>query len=203
LLVLLAAGAGSRWTGAGHKLDARLPDGRSILRTCLDTVIEAATPLGCPVVVIVGDRDRVAESGPSSGDAREGADTDSVHVESVHNPDWRSGQRSSLLVAIEQAESVDADAVVVGLADQPFVTAASWMEVASSTARIAVATYDGVRGHPVRLARELWSQVRAFDSPPDEGLRSFIGLHPELVEEVPCKGSPIDIDTVEDYDRWT
>jgi nicotine blue oxidoreductase len=55
-------------------------------------------------------------------------------------------------------------------------------------APLVAAAYDGNRGHPVVLARELWSSV------PDEGLRAF---EPELV---PCDdlGPPGDVDTPED-----
>jgi nicotine blue oxidoreductase len=55
-------------------------------------------------------------------------------------------------------------------------------------APLVAAAYDGNRGHPVVIARELWSSV------PDEGLRV---LEPQLV---PCDdlGAPGDVDTPED-----
>jgi molybdenum cofactor cytidylyltransferase len=178
--VVLAAGAGTRFAGEGHKLDARVGD-RSVLARAVDTAIAAA--IG-PVVVVTAAQ--VTTALPPS-------------VVHVVNDRWAEGQMTSLRAGIAAARELGSAAVVVGLGDQPFVGVDAWRAVAATDAAIAVATYDGRRGHPVRLAAETWDLL-ADDG--DEGARTLMRLRPDLVTEVPCEGSSIDIDTVEDLRRW-
>jgi CTP:molybdopterin cytidylyltransferase MocA len=123
-------------------------------------------------------------------------------VTEVHNDDWASGQRSSVLAAIHYARANNFDAIVVGLGDQPFITPEAWQLVADADSPIAIATYDGVRGNPVKLTSEVWDLFIAAEGDPDVGARTLIHLHPELVREVACKGNSADIDTTEDLSKW-
>lgn len=180
--IVLAAGAGSRFSGPTHKLLAEL-DGVPIARHAIDTARRAG--IG-PVVVVTG-----------AVDPFEGEPPPDVVV--VHHPGWADGQATSLQAGLQVARRLGATAVVVGLADQPFITDDAWRAVAASTSPIAVATYSGRRRNPVRLADEVWSLLPTIG---DEGARSLLRVQPGLVEEVPCAGSPADIDTWEDLAPW-
>jgi CTP:molybdopterin cytidylyltransferase MocA len=178
--VLLAAGGGIRFRGSTHKLLAPLGDS-TVAGRSLDTARRAGF---AHLVVVTG---AVALELPAD-------------VVEVTNPHWASGLATSLQAAIAHASALGAAAVVVGLADQPFVTVSAWRAVAASPAPIAVATYDGVRGNPVRLGAPTWPLLPAAG---DEGARALIRVRPELVQEVPCAGHPTDIDTTEDLARWS
>lgn len=194
IAVLLAAGAGTRFAGTGHKLTARLatPDEAhtSVFGRALANVVDA--DIG-PVVVVTGAVDLTSDPVLRQVTER-GAD---VHVHD--NPQWADGQATSLQVAVRVARQIGATALVVGLADQPFVTPAAWQRVALGLGTITVATYDGRRGHPVRLHADVWDML---PSRGDEGARILMRTRPDLVAEVPCTGSPADIDTLEDLRRW-
>ena len=182
--VLLAAGEGKRFSGPVHKLLAPL---RGL--ALVTHAVRAMTAAGGGTVVTGADT--------SAGflEALEGAPT-------VHNPDWATGQRSSVRAAIALARQAGSDQVVIGLADQPFVTASAWQAVALADSPLAVATYGGTRGNPVKLRRETWDEFDRTATDPDAGARSLIAAHPEWVVEVACQGSSDDIDTREDLAKW-
>lgn len=192
--VLLAAGSASRFAGPTHKLLAPLQG-----RTVIEWSFRAVTEAGFTTVIVV--------NGPIS------FDLEGPGVVNVHNPLWETGQASSVRTGIATARSLGMTAVVMGLADQPFVTPEAWRSVARSSSAIAVATYlqnepdttgDGaknikIRGNPVRLADSVWDLLPEEG---DFGARNLISSRPELVEEVLCSGSPSDIDTIEDLRKW-
>lgn len=193
-IVLLAAGAGTRFRDnddhdaavhGAHKLLALLPPaGGRPEETLAARSIASAVDAGIgEVIVVTGAIDLQPPPG----------------VIVRHNPDWRSGQITSLRAGIDEAASRGHHRVVVGLADQPAVDPSAWRAVARHDGPVVVATYAGRRGHPVRLDEEVWNLLPAAG---DVGARGLMREHPNLVREVPCTGSPADIDTVEDLRQW-
>jgi CTP:molybdopterin cytidylyltransferase MocA len=178
--VVLAAGGGTRFAGDTHKLLAPLGD-----RTVVEHAIAAALSAGLDETYVVVGAVEVPAAGATV----------------VRNPHWADGQSTSLRAGIDAARADGHDAVVVGLGDQPFVPAEAWRAVADAAGTpIATATFDGARRPPVRLALEVWDLLPTAG---DEGARSLLRDRPELVSEVPCPGTPADIDTLEDLNRWS
>ncbi len=181
--VLLVAGAGSRFLSGTHKLLAPL-NGAPVVSYALSSMVSAGFG-AC--IAITGS---VALEG-LLGDVTE-----------VHNDAWETGQRSSVVTAIDFARSHGFTSIVIGLGDQPFIPTQAWQLVEEADSPIALATYDGVRGNPVKLTSDVWDLFIAIDADPDVGARTLIHLHPELVREVACKGNSADIDTTEDLSKW-
>jgi CTP:molybdopterin cytidylyltransferase MocA len=164
--VVLAAGEASRY-GAPKQL-LLLPEVLARLdRASLDdvVVVEGAHELGATV---------------ETGRAR-----------LVSCPDWPRGPGASLRCGLAALDDTVVAAVVV-LADGPDLApeavdriVAAWQAGAGD---VVAASYDGVRGHPLLVARSLWGEI------PDDGLRV---REPALV---PCDdlGAPGDVDRPED-----
>jgi CTP:molybdopterin cytidylyltransferase MocA len=174
--VVLAAGAGSRFA-AGDKLLAPFRG-----KPLVVWAVEAALAAGLEETIVVEGHTQL-----------DGVLAHGVTV--VHNPDWEAGLATSLHIALRAADHGGHDAVVVGLGDQPLVPASAWSAIAASTSPIAVATYNGQRRNPVRLARAVWPLL---PSTGDEGARALMREQPDLVVEVPCEGDSTDVDTVSD-----
>jgi molybdenum cofactor cytidylyltransferase len=181
--LVLAAGEGRRFGGA--KLAAEL-DGAPLLDHAV------AAMLGVPaierVVVVLGAH---AEEVAARADL--GA------VETIVCERWSEGISASLAAGVERLE--EAEAIVITLGDQPFVTAqvvAAIVDQLDDRRPAARATYAGRPGHPVLIKRTLFEQVRGLHG--DEGARDLLAA--AGVRELECGHlcSPDDIDTPEDLE---
>jgi nicotine blue oxidoreductase len=182
---VLAAGGGSRF--GGGKLLAKL-GGRPIIETVLDNLREA--PVDEIIVIVGADAESLREVCERYG------------IRTVANQEWERGQSTSVLAGLR---TCGGRAAVVMLGDQPFVGAeavARLVAAFAEGAKVAVATYGGKRRNPVLFSREIWPLLEA-ELAGDEGARSVLLRHPELVVEVPCEGvgDPVDVDTREDLRR--
>jgi len=187
--VILAAGGGSRFNrdhaGAlpGAKL-LTLLDGQPLITWALAAPLDA----GFDEVIVVDGATDLADFVPDG-------------VTLVHNEQWELGQATSLRVGLERCLAQHHQCAVIGLGDVPGLTSEAWRLVAGvAKGPIVFATYDGHRGHPVRLDAEVWSRL---DKTGDEGARSLARQYPELVHEVACPGAPGDIDTSQDAEQWS
>ncbi len=180
-VVLLAAGGGSRFGGLHHKLLTAVA-GKTVYEWALQSAL--AANIG-PVAVVWGSVELPRHEASEA-------------VTYLHNEEWATGMASSVQRALQWANERGLQSVVIGLGDQPCIPPSAWTAVAHSTSPLAVATYAGVRANPVKLHAEFFALVPKTG---DEGARSLLRSHPELVAEVPCIGSGIDVDHVEDIER--
>ena len=113
------------------------------------------------------------------------------------NEDWETGMASSLRTGLDGLRGWPGriDAALLLLVDMPGMTPEALTRVAehASPAALAVATYDGVRAHPVLIGRDHWAGV-AETATGDEGARRYLATHD--VVEVDCTGlaDPTDLD---------
>ena len=177
--VVLAAGGGRR-----YGMPKALVEYQGSL--LVERAVRTARAVCDPVLVVLGAR---------AVDVWRSADLDGATV--LANADWESGMASTLRTGLEGLRGWPAriDAALVLLVDMPGMTAGALAALAASTApdALAVATYRGVRGHPVLLGRDHWDGVIATATG-DEGARRYLAGHE--VTEVDCTGlaDPTDLD---------
>ncbi|WP_448610682.1 nucleotidyltransferase family protein [Geodermatophilus sp. URMC 60] len=152
----------------------------------VERAVRTARAVCDPVLVVLGAQ---------AVDVWRTADLDGATV--LANRDWETGMASSLRTGLDGLRGWPGrvDAALVTLVDMPGMTPEALRAVAAHAApdALAVATYDGVRGHPVLLGREHWAGV-AESATGDEGARRY--LAGRAVTEVDCTGlaDPTDLD---------
>jgi CTP:molybdopterin cytidylyltransferase MocA len=152
----------------------------------VERAVRTARAVCDPVLVVLGAQ---------AVDVWRTADLDGATV--LGNRDWETGMASSLRTGLDGLRGWPGriDAALVTLVDVPGMTPEALRAVAAHAApdALAVATYDGVRGHPVLLGREHWAGVAATATG-DEGARRY--LAGRAVTEVDCTGlaDPTDLD---------
>jgi nicotine blue oxidoreductase len=161
--VVLAAGAATRF--GSPKQELLLPD-----------VLERLAESPVDEIVVVEGAYRLSVESPQA------------RARLVRCTEWERGPGASLRCGLA-ALGDDVEAAVVVLADGPRLAPAAVARVIdgwrAKGGDVVAASYGGVRGHPLVLARARWGDV------PDDGLRV---VDPRLV---PCDdlGAPGDVDT--------
>jgi molybdenum cofactor cytidylyltransferase len=100
--------------------------------------------------------------------------------------------------------SCDSQAAVMLLADAPLVLTSTLVALQSAYAKsrppAVILTYQGQRGNPVLLDRQLFPQAMQLTG--DEGFRSILRNVPDVLQlEVDDPGIVLDIDTTDDLRR--
>jgi molybdenum cofactor cytidylyltransferase len=194
--VVLAAGGASRF-GSPKQL-AEL-DGVPLLQHAIDAVL--AVPAIDPVVVVLGAEAGRVQRAIDFGGARS-APEPPRSATAITCPDWPEGMAASLRCGV--AAVGDPDWVVVTLGDQPRVTAQVIAAVADEAASAAPgvdavrATYDGVPGHPVALARAMLPGVAKLRG--DVGARELLSSASVRTFEAGRLCDPADVDTPEELE---
>lgn len=183
--VILAAGQASRMGSPKQLLDWH---GQPLVRAVVQQALDSAADT---VVVVLG----------AAFDAVRATLSD-LPITIVENPDFAQGQSTSLRSGILALDDT-VEAVLVLLADQPFVTASTLDRLISSwheqRAPIIVSVYQGQRGHPVLFARSVFAELLAITG--DQGARHVIQAYRDQVRCIEFAESLAlaDIDTPEDY----
>jgi molybdenum cofactor cytidylyltransferase len=178
VVVVLAAGKGSRFEGASHKLVQPM-GGSTVLGCTLANVLES----GLPMVV-------VTTAALADEAARAVASRDVLVLD-----DARAARGVAHSIAAGVTARADAPGWLVLPADMPLIKASTLRAVADALPGHAVvfAQHQGRRGHPVGFSSELFSELLALEG--DEGARRLVARYPSRAVQVADTGILVDIDT--------
>jgi len=159
--------------------------GRPLVAWALDAATSADLH---PILLVVGrgGSDVIAAAPPG--------------VIAIRARNWRHGIAHSMRAALEALEPyVQVDAVCIGLADQPLVTAEAYRRLAEAHAggaTLAAASYGGQRANPVLVDRSLWAEAHGLSG--DVGARGLMEHHDVVDVDCTDVGDPTDVDTLDE-----
>lgn len=187
VLIVLAAGQGSRFGSAGHKLGQ--PLGHS---TVLGTTLRHALASQIPLVVVTTQA--TASLAQHSVAAR-----DVVVLPEVGGGDRHLGMGFSIANGVAARPQASGWLLLPG--DMPLVQPATLQAVAAQLEQhaVAYAQHLGRRGHPVGFAAELYSELVGLQG--DEGARRLVARYPAHGVEVDDPGVLLDVDTELDLEQ--
>jgi molybdenum cofactor cytidylyltransferase len=185
-IIVLAAGASHRMNEPKQLLKFQ---GKTLLRRAVETAVESICE---PVVVVLG-----------ANFERTSAEIEDLPVEIVFNQDWQSGLSSSIKTGIENLLKIapQTTAIVLTLADQPFVTANHinlFAEKFNQTDSLIIAAeYNRTRGVPALFSRQIFDDFDALSG--DKGAKAIIEKHGKWLATIDLPEAAFDIDTPQDF----
>lgn len=185
VIIVLAAGRGSRFAGPSHKLAQAFGAG-SVLGQTIVHAIESRLP-----VIVVTTEPLAAEA------ARWVARRDVVVLPEVGSPGAGPlGMGFSIAAGVAARPQAAGWLVLPG--DMPLVKPATLQKVAAGLGQhvVVYAQHRGRRGHPVAFGAELFSELVQLQG--DEGARRVTARYPSTGLEVDDPGVLVDVDTQAD-----
>ena len=183
--VILAAGAAVRYGAPKPLLEWK---GETFVRRIAQTALQAGLN---PVIVVTG----------YAGDRVQAAVAD-LRVQIARNPDWQSGQASSVRTGI-QALPDQTGAAIFFVSDQPQVThrilAAEMERHRTTQAAIVAPMIDGKRANPVLFDRSAFEALSLITG--DAGGRQVFSRFAVSWLEWNDTDLLLDVDTPQDYQR--
>lgn len=162
-------------------------------RTFLEHIVAQLRAVGITrIVVVLGYHASEIEQAAGLRDAQV-----------VLNPDYRRGQTSSLQAGLEALAGEPVEAVMLCLVDHPAVLASTIGKLLDAFrdlgAPVVIPMYQGRRGHPVLISRQLFDELRSLGR--SEGANAVIRKHRAVAAflEVDDPGILADIDDPQGY----
>jgi molybdenum cofactor cytidylyltransferase len=189
--ILLAAGESTRF---GEPKQLLTLSGRFLIEWALAAAL--GSNLDHVVLVLGCEHERIRRCLGSS--------TAHPKCEIIVNPDYRSGQSTSLQAGLLRIRH-DFPSAMFLLGDQPLVDAALinllLQRYAESEKPICVPTHHGIRGNPTLFGNPLYPEMLNIAG--DKGARDIIAAHPDqvLAVEIPDPLVFLDIDRREDIEK--
>jgi len=183
--ILLAAGRGERFDPSGerHKLLQTLADGQNVITHSARQLLSVFPH---SVAVVAQDAKVIQEN------------LTQLTLPFCIGENSRDGMANSLVTALRELPST-CDAVVIALADMPFVSVATLQKIRAALeqgAGIVVPTYQGQRGNPVGFSIKYLPQLLSLQG--DRGARQLLQTYPVTEIDVPDAGILRDIDVPAD-----
>ena len=128
-----------------------------------------------------------------------------TETEVVINQDYHRGQTSSLQAGLRILDRRDIKAIILCLVDHPAISACVINKLVAvfekSAAPVVIPTHQGQRGHPVLIARELFTELLGLNA--KDGANTIIRKYRDNTKfvEVDDPGVLMDVDDPESYRR--
>ena len=164
-------------------------NGKSLLEHTVDTANDAEAN---PVIVVLGANAALLEKE---------IDEKKVHI--VENKEWEEGMASSIRCGLNTLLQIapSADAVILMVCDQPFVSASLLNELISTqknTGKLIVASqYGNTFGPPALFYKTIFPELLKLKG--DAGARKIVTQYSDDTATVLFTEGKIDIDTEADY----
>ena len=186
-IVVLAAGSSSRMGQTKQLLPLM---NTTLLRYTVSEALSATND----VVVVLGANDEMIRENLKN-----------VPVDIVHNSEWQQGMSSSIKSGVSfLTEQKSPDAIIIMVADQPFVSSSLLIDMMAAYERsgkmIVACSYSKTVGVPVLFDKSFFDLLMNMEG--QTGAKQIIADNMNLTQTVAFPKGNIDIDTKEDYETF-